>query len=166
MRLLLEMKKQLDLELKRDLESLEQRIMTKIEGAEKRTGDRVDSIKSQTAAVISGELAKVNNQISTTNSQAVAIRAQTRELIVKATEKMGAQVYERINKEMMPKFAAAAERLDYHTQDGAEVVDAYRREVYRRHKIDSGQKMLTQGDAMKKIELGEHVGLFWDGTDD
>jgi hypothetical protein len=166
MRLMVELKRQLDSEVKRDLEALEQRLMRVIESTEKKTESRVDSIKTQTAGIISSELAKVNNAITQTNTQALANRQITRELVKKATEQMATQVYDRINGEIMPKVAQAQESLAYLREDGAEAVDAYRREVHRRHKFDSSQKMLTNGDSMKKIELGDHISLFWDGTDD
>lgn len=153
MRLMLEMKKQIDIELKKDLEQMEQRI-----------NKRIDTIKSNTANIISEKMENIqaDRQLAVNNNQIIEMQKNTRELVKAATTQMAEKVYAKINNEIatqiMPKIDSAVEWLNYNTQDTDGILDAYRREVEYRHRSDD-RKLLTDGK--DKRVISEHVRTFW-----
>jgi 4-hydroxy-L-threonine phosphate dehydrogenase PdxA len=142
------LKKQLDKEILQDKAELEAKI---------------EATASASAPTNNSQLVAVSNQqltLATAN-----IRKETQALVAAAMNKAAQTAYDRTMAEVKPVLASTIQMVQYQAQDGHEIVDNYRRAVYKQSEGEAGAgpKMLTSGKSERQVT--DHMVKFFDESD-
>jgi hypothetical protein len=157
------MKKQVDIELKRDLEAMKARIMQETRAIMRNVASEIlNEIPKRVSEEISKQREGVLNDI---NKQIVARDGVSKELALEISNNTGKIVYNKImsdlNNTIVPKMNHLERAVKYHTQDTTELITDYRRAVYEQKRADS-VGMISDG---KDVCISEHVNLFFNEND-
>jgi len=150
------MKKQMDKEIAKDINDMRNELLEVIAGS-------IDiSNRTKSAETTSTEISLVQEE---TKREIALVREQTKELLVKFGTQITKQTYEKvigeINQKIVPRMDSLIEYVNYHNQDGQEIITNYRREVD--HRVN-GQKLLTDGVDDKRV-ISENVSMFFGNED-
>lgn len=181
---LLELKAQLNKEMLEDMRELQQAIVASVTESIMAAVDKKidDAVKKAVARSVLGATKDMKKSIETSCSQKIddAIRAEnatrgmqimkreeTAELVLSVGQQVQTQVLKtvmnEINTKVVPKVNNMVQWVNYNMQDGAGVVDEYRREVEKQH-FDPTVKMLTDGKKDSRV-ISPYVRTVW-GDDD
>lgn len=142
------LKRQLDKEIMRDKADLEAKI------------DKIAEMPSANAP--SGQIVSVTSQQLAL--QVANVRKETQQLVTAAMAKAAQVSYDRVMHEVKPILASTVQMVQYQAQDGHEIVDNYRREVYKQATgSDDNVKMLTSGKSERQIT--DQLHKFFDESD-
>jgi hypothetical protein len=165
------LKRQLDKELAEDLKKLRTElraeILAELRGAARDAA--VDAARDAARDAVRAEIPKAKSELESTLNNQLATRSETagRELVATACRQMGNVVYkkviEEVNHTLVPKIDNMATWLNYQTQDTAELVNDYRRAVYKQN--CEGQLALTDGGKPNKPYIQPGVDVFFGEND-
>ena len=139
------MKRQIDLEISRDIKKLRSDLIEEIGQIQKTVSVGLDDVNKQLVSVDSG---------------------MNRESTLALCDSMGKSDYNKImgdlNKTIVPRVNALMQSVSYHSQDTTELITDYRRAVYQQAEQCGTTKKITDG---KSKDISQHVSLFF-GEDD
>tara|TARA_R110002153_G_scaffold273997_3_gene446466 strand:- start:105206 stop:105718 length:513 start_codon:yes stop_codon:yes gene_type:complete len=151
------MKRQIDIEIRRDLDALTETLRQEISS----TGVNIASANSSTGTnndnVINTQLVTMQQN---TDKQIAMLKETTKELMVGFGSQITKQTYEKvigeINKNIVPRIDSLIEYVNYSNQDGQEIITNYRRAVDQR----VNTSMITDGKDDGRI-LSANVSMFF-----
>ena len=160
---LVKLKRQIDAEFMKDLAELKYELVGMIN--EMKDAEVIQPMNKSTQDNIECMRENTDNQIVSireeTKQQLAQLRESTKELIVKFGAEVQKNTYNKvidnINKTIVPRMDNLIEYVNYHNQDGQEIITNYRRAVDDRV---NGQKMLTDGVDDGRI-ISENVSMFF-----
>ncbi len=176
---ILEMKTQINASLVSDLKSIQQQIIDSV------TADSDKKIKKHVAKNANYFSGKIDDQIATevaksvesnvlmqqskNNQLAIVRKQETTELVLAVCQKAQTAVYNNvmreINEKVVPKVNNMVQWVNYNMQDGAGVVDDYRRQVeHQSVKFDPNMKLVTDGKRDDRI-ISPHIRTFFSNED-
>ncbi len=146
------LKRQLDLEIKRDFAAMKDSIIREMRSY-------IDNKVEMEIAATSDKLsADVNKQLVTAGG------GMSKDLVVAISNNTGQQVYKKIigdlNKTIVPKIENLELMAKYRDDDTHELLNRYRTAVYEQNK--GSTKAITDG---KSLHISEHVNLFFNEND-
>jgi len=177
-RQLRELKEQINRETYEEMKVLRKDIMARvisyvedkvIPGVKSTTKKSLDEAKQDmeimTKNMTSANTANINSIVLANNKQLREVKETTREIVLAVGEQVQTAVYGRviseINEKIIPKVENMIQWVNYSTQDGAEVVDQYRREVeYNQGGGGRSQQLLTHDGDNRHI-ISDNVRLFF-----
>lgn len=148
---MVKLKRQLDKEIVQDMAAMDKKISEVAETAQ------------AAPAANNGQLVAVTSQqltLSVSN-----LRKETQALVATAMNKAAQAAYDRTTAELKPVIASVTQMVQYQAQDGHEIVDNYRRAVYKQAEGggDPSVKMLTSGKSERQVT--EQLHKFFDESD-
>lgn len=171
-RQLLLVKKQTDIEHKKDIETLKNNINLSLSNIIiKLKNDIMNETSELINLKLKSEIRNVEKKLDE-NKQLIPFE-QKKEIMMVCGE-MGQHVYKKvmseINNKVLPKLDATIESINYHTQDTDGLINDYRRAVHEQYNgpvsapntplITSGKGTTASGN-----RISSHVGLFFSDND-
>lgn len=159
-----ELKEQLDFEHSIQINRMQAQIdaQMKLIAAHEREIQSIKLAVSNTTKDLDVKLNKHNNSIQVYNDQMELNNKQTKEMVISVGQQVCKSVYNKviteINEKIVPKMENLVQYVNYNMQDGAEVVNDYRKAVYANDQLDT--LTLTNGSADNRV-ISEHVRLFF-----
>jgi hypothetical protein len=146
---MVKLKRQLDKEIVQDMAAMDKKISEVAETTQ--------------AAPNNGQLVAVTSQQLTL--QVSNLRKETQALVATAMNKAAQAAYDRTTAELKPVIASVTQMVQYQAQDGHEIVDNYRRAVYKQAEGggDPSVKMLTSGKSERQVT--DQLHKFFDESD-
>lgn len=133
------MKRQIDLELRQDIQAVRNELIA-----------RIDQVQSTVSDDVNKQLVAADTGVS-------------REMAVAICDNMAQNVYGKIigelNTTIVPRVNAIMQAQSYHNQDTTELITQYRRAIYDE---SNGAKAITDG---KTATIAPHVSLFFNEDD-
>jgi hypothetical protein len=167
-------KKQIDIEVRQDLDALRGAISKEIKAAIADIRGSVAADVRDVRSSVASDIKNVEQQVNKTNSQIVVsqerqlatVKKVTKDLVMVVGQQITSQVYgkvmDEINTKIVPKVNNMVQYVNYQMQDGGEVVTDYRMAVDRQYNGTGDTKRITDGNDKHILQAG--VSLFF--TDD
>lgn len=174
-----EMKTQINASIVADLKVIQQQIIDvvsadndkKIKKAVSKNGWHFhEKIDEQIATAVAKSVENSENEQRSRNNQLALVRKQeTTEMVLAVCQKAQTTIHNnimrKINEDIVPKVNNMVQWVNYNMQDGAGVVDEYRRQVeHQSVKFDPNMKLVTDGKRDDRI-ISPHIRTFFSNED-
>lgn len=124
----------------------------------------MDELRAELKLEVRSELKKIPQ---TNNMQLARVDASSKEItaiVQKATDQVYDDVMNEIDRTITPKVNRMVQWVNYNTQDGAEIVDSYRRQVEKQS--GPSNMMITDGKKDKRVISANVRTFFEDSSSD